>query len=106
VENGVILVTICSLGQNSLAFIGVFFEGCYFSTIYGIENAGIFGTYVYCCGANAPYEIKNITSHQSPSCVFMAHCLVKHCDFTLTYIVVFIFCVADNYLTHTLVARA
>ena len=44
VENGVILVAICSLGQNSLASISVFFEGCYFATIYGIENEGIFGT--------------------------------------------------------------
>lgn len=44
VANGVILVDICSLGQNSSASIGVFFEGSYYSTIYSIETEGIFGT--------------------------------------------------------------
>jgi hypothetical protein len=50
-------------------------------------------------------EFKTITSYQSLSCAFMAQCLVKHCDFTLTYILVLSFCVAGNDLTHTLEAR-
>jgi len=33
VENGVILVATCSLGQTFLTSTGVFFEGCYYSTI-------------------------------------------------------------------------
>jgi hypothetical protein len=36
VENGVILVAICGLGQTSLTSAGVFCEGCYYSTMYGI----------------------------------------------------------------------